>query len=245
MTATLSETTPKLTTDQIVQFHRDGFLTLDRLAPRDEVQRIRELLDGLFDRFDELPKELAFDLGDLKHHAGERRTPQINNATQFEPRLLETQYFRNAQAIARQLLGPQAALSFDHAIYKPPHNGKEVPWHQDLAYGARDGRDRICYGCNIWMPLQDATIESGCMQFIPHSHLGNLRPHHPIGHDPKVHTLETDGVDGSKAAVCPVPAGGCTIHHAKTLHYTAPNATDHPRRALILFFGYPSMPDSI
>jgi ectoine hydroxylase-related dioxygenase (phytanoyl-CoA dioxygenase family) len=77
------------------------------------------------------------------------------------------------------------------------------------------------------------------MQFIPYSHLGNLRPHHPMGNDPLVHTLETDDVDPSKAVPCPIPAGGCTIHQPKTMHYTAPNDTDVPRRAWILFFGYP------
>jgi hypothetical protein len=234
-----TDTTLRLTPEQVLRFHREGFLTLDRITPSEDVQRVRELLDGLFDRFDELPKDLAFDLGDVKLHNGTQKTPQINLATRFEPRLMETQYFRNAKAVAQQLLGPDVNFHFDHAIYKPPHNGRDTPWHQDMSYGARDGYlDRHGFSCNFWMPLQDTSLDMGCMEFIPHSHLGNLKPHHPVGHDPKVHTLETDGISGKNAVKCPLPAGGVTIHQPKTLHYTGPNNSDKWRRAWILVFGY-------
>jgi ectoine hydroxylase-related dioxygenase (phytanoyl-CoA dioxygenase family) len=234
-------TTTTLTPQQIVQFHREGFLALQAITTPEDVAHIRELLDGLFARFDELPKDLALDLGDVKTHGGKQRTPQINMASQFEPRLKETLYFRNAQAVAEQLLGQGASSSWDHAILKPPHNGRETPWHQDLSYPSHSSGnwELLRMGCNFWMPLQDATVESGCMQFIPHSHLGNLQPHHPVGHDPRVHTLMTDKADASKAVPCPIPAGGCTIHLPKTMHYTAPNDTDIPRRTYILFFGVP------
>jgi hypothetical protein len=227
---------PRLSLDEIARFYRDGFLSLDRLTTPDDLERVRELLDGLFDRFDELPKNLAFDLGDVKLHSGTQRTPQINNATQFEPRLLETLTFRNALAVARQLLGESVNFSFDHTIYKPAGSAKEVPWHQDLAYGRNP--NAICFNANFWVPLQEATVENGCMQFIPHSHWGNLLPHQPIGGDPRVHTLEVkDPIDARAAVACPLPAGGATIQHGKTLHYTGPNRTDKPRRAWILNFG--------
>lgn len=228
-----------LNASQIQSFHRHGFLALDRITSPDDVALIRRLLEGLFARFDELPGDLALDLGDVKNHAGAQRTPQINAAARFEPRLLETEFVANASAIARQLLGDDVTMRWDHAILKPPHNQRTTPWHQDQAYGVRSsGRTNpVMLGANFWLPLQDVTVEGGCMQFIPYSHLGNLLPHHPVGHDPAVHTLETDGVDGDKAVPCPLPAGGCTIHQPRTLHYTGPNQTDIPRHAYILFFG--------
>ncbi|MCX5660737.1 MAG: phytanoyl-CoA dioxygenase family protein [Planctomycetota bacterium] len=227
-----------LTPEQICQFHREGFLVVENLTTRDDLNRVQELLDGLFARFKELPPELAFDLGDKKHHTGELVTPQINVAVRFELRLKETLVFERSLEVARQLLGPEAAYSYDHAIYKPPQNGREVPWHQDLAYG-RNQR-AVCFNANFWIPLQDATIENGCMQFIPWSNQGDLLKHRPIGGDPAVHTLEVDEpLDASKAVACPLKAGGATIQHGKTLHYTGPNRTDAPRRAWIINFGYP------
>lgn len=228
----------KLSQEQVLHYHREGFLRLDRITTDEDVASMRELYEGLFERFDELPKDLAFDLGDEKLHNGVQRSPQINVASRFEPRLKDTLYWKRALSVARQLLGAEATgPTFDHAIYKPPHNQAATPWHQDIAYGGDPGT--IFFAANIWLPLQDATIENGCMQFIPRSHLGNFLPHHPVGHDPKWHTLETDEYDDSLAVPCPVPAGGCTIHHPKTLHYTGPNRADTPRMAWTLCFRGP------
>jgi hypothetical protein len=79
-----------LTREQVMHFHRYGFLTLDRITTPTDLKRIQELLQGLFDRFDTLPKEMALDLGDVKTHEGKQTTPQINQAISFEARLAET-----------------------------------------------------------------------------------------------------------------------------------------------------------
>jgi ectoine hydroxylase-related dioxygenase (phytanoyl-CoA dioxygenase family) len=90
------------------------------------------------------------------------------------------------------------------------------------------------------MPLQDATVESGCMQFVPRSHRRGVQPHHPINNDPRIHGLEADKIDPEQVVACPIPAGGVTIHHCRTLHYAGPNSTDEPRRAYIQVFGLPT-----
>lgn len=235
-----SQVCTTLSSAQIADFHMRGYLSLESITTRADILRIQELLEGLFARFDQLPPELALDLGDVKNHRGQQAIPQINTASTFEPRLLDTLYFQNARRVAQRLMNSEVTCTWDHAIYKPPMNGKETPWHQDLAYGVRssktDPQIQVGLGCNFWMPLQDVTVDAGCMQFIPYSNHINLLPHHEVGHDPKVHTLETDGVDRSKAVACPIPAGGCTIHSPKTLHYTGPNLTDNWRRVWILFF---------
>lgn len=225
---------PRLSKTAIVEFFKNGFMSVKKLTTKGDLEGIRALLDGLYERFDELPKELVFDLGDLKYHDGTQRSPQINSATRFEPRLKKTLAFRNARIVARQLLGRDAEFGFDHAIFKAPNNKAATPWHQDMSYGGNV--ERISWNVAFWIPLQDATVDSGCMQFIRHSHLGPLKEHHRVGHDDKWHTLETDDVDASKAVACPLKAGGATLHMSKTMHYTAPNETDVPRRAWILNF---------
>ena len=54
---------------------------------------------------------------------------------------------------------------------------------------------------SIWIPLQDATVENGCMWFIPGSHTQEVVPHHTINHDPRVHGLEMDQVPPRERAV--------------------------------------------
>src|SRR5262249_25958331 len=147
----------------------------------------------------------------------------------------------NALAIARQLLGPETQARGEHAIFKPAGRGAATPWHQDEAYWD----PTLDYtAMSLWIPLQEATVENGCMQFIPRSHRQDVLPHHCIDNDPRIHGLEVDSIDPSTAAACPIPAGGATIHHNRTLHYTGPNRTSIPRRAYILGFGLPSTPRS-
>lgn len=236
----------KLTHDDVLHFHIEGYLSLEDLAPTSALSETQELLDGLFDRWDELPRNLAIDLGGPKVHDGPQLTPQVNGATDFEPRLLRTDVFHAAHDVARDLLGDKAKFQFDHSIYKPPGNQRETPWHQDVSYGYRsewakgEVPNPMQQSAHFWIPMQTATVESGCMWFIPRSNLGNLRAHHTVGHDPENHTLLTDDVEPESARVpCPVPAGGCTIHGPKTMHYTGPNQSDQPRRAWILIFGLP------
>ena len=50
----------------------------------------------------------------------------------------------------------------------------------------------------------------------------------------------TDDVDPSKAVSCPLAPGGATFHHSGTLHHTAPNTTDNPRRAYIIVCSGPT-----
>jgi ectoine hydroxylase-related dioxygenase (phytanoyl-CoA dioxygenase family) len=140
------------------------------------------------------------------------------------------------------LLGLAADFQFDHAINKPPRTGAETPWHQDEAYWD----PALEYSAfSIWMPLQEATLDNGCMQFVPDSHQLGVQPHHHIGNDPKVHGLEIDQIDASRAVACPLPAGGATIHSSQTLHYAGPNLTDQPRRAYILAFSAPPKPRAV
>ena len=95
---------------------------------------------------------------------------------------------------------------------------------------------------NSWMPLQDVTVESGCMQFVPWD--ADKQPdvlgHHHIDNNPRIHGLEVDDLAPTKRAVaCPLAAGGATFHVMRTLHYSGPNLTDEPRRAFILKFAVP------
>lgn len=222
-----------LTRQQITRFHDDGYLALERVTTPDDVLRIQMLLDALFDRFDNLPRGVAIDLGEDTARAGPPRMPEINSAVRLDPRLAETIAFSNCREIARQLLGRRVHFAGDHAIYKPPRNQKSSPWHQDQAYLPH----RFWAGTvSFWLPLQDVTVEMGCMQFIPGSQRRGMLPHHTLRGDPKGHVLTTDPADPEAAVACPIPAGGATIHSPLTLHTTGPNDTDTPRRAWILAF---------
>ncbi len=233
------EVTPVLTQDQVAGFHRDGFLALRRLVPEDEVAWLCVVYDRLF--AERAGREFGdqFDLAGADEEGTEARLPQILNPARYAPELKEGEYRTSALTVARQLLGPEAQPQGEHAIFKPARVGAETPWHQDEAYW----NPAMDYSAiSIWIPLQEASVENGCLHFVPGSHRWDVLPHHCIGHDPRVHGLEVDAADTSSAVACPIPAGGATIHHNRTVHYAGPNVSDVPRRAYILAFGVPPKP---
>jgi ectoine hydroxylase-related dioxygenase (phytanoyl-CoA dioxygenase family) len=224
----------QLTPEQVEVFHRDGFLAVERLTTPEEVEKLREVYDRLFDRRAGLDAGDSLELAKVDDE-GRETLPQIMNPEKYAPELVDTQARANALAIARQLLGPEAERAGDHAIMKPPGHGAPTPWHQDEAYwhpGFEHG------GISVWMPLQPAVRANGCMEFVPGSHLRPVVPHHLS--DPEAHALEADEqVPEGEGVACELPAGGCTIHHCRTLHYAGPNRSDQPRRAYIMGFSVP------
>ncbi len=223
-----------LTPDQIKFYHCEGYLSIPALTTSEEVTRLRDIYDDLFRRRVGREEGNQFDLGGTDEENKEAVLPQILGPSRYAPALNNTLLRVNALAIAIQLLGPTTQFSGDHAILKPANVGAETPWHQDEAYWSEDVDHEAI---SIWIPLQAATMINGCMQFIPRSHLVEVQPHHTIGYDPRIHGLEMDQLpDISKAVACPLLAGGATIHHARTMHFTGPNKSDKPRRAYILTY---------
>jgi len=222
----------RLTSDEVHRFQSEGFLVVDRpIVPPEAVAAVRELINGLFRRFDTLPRELAYDLGDVQYHDGPQQLPEINHAMRLEPRLADTVAFHRCRDLAAQLLSDPPHCVFDHTICKPRHSPSATEWHQDLATAPHlAGRDAV----HVWLPLQDVSEANGCMHFIPDHARHRLVPHEPRGS--AAHALVATGVDASKAVACPISAGMVTVHHLTTLHYTGPNNTNEPRLAWILHF---------
>ena len=219
----------RLTEAQIDQFHRDGFTSVERITTDEELEWIRPIYDYLFDAKGAF-KGGYFDLSRPYESEGLDLVPQVLHPEHRFPQLNRTNAVRNARAIAAQLLARDASdlKTWSHLILKPPHVGGPLPWHQDEAYWDT----RFAYralGC--WVPLDPATVASGCMQFMPGSHVGPVRPHRHIDDDPNVHGLWTEVADDSARAPVPLAPGGATFHHCRTLHMTPPNVSDHVRRA--------------
>src|SRR4051794_4579556 len=222
--------TLELDREQIEAFERDGFLSIDSLTTVDEAERLRAVYDRLFEADAQIGRAERGELARCSD--GPSLLPQILNPDRYAPELRESSAYRNVLASARQLLGPQASHMGMHAIRKPPRDGAETPWHQDEAYWDPDWAHRAI---SVWMPLQPATLDNGCMHFVPGSHLLEVQEHQLI--DQATEGLElTDDSEVRGAIACPLPPGGATVHANRTLHYAGANRTDEPRRALIMAF---------
>ena len=230
----------------IARFHRDGFAVLEQVTTAADLEQISRIMVPLYRRYQALERSrLAYDLGP----SGDRARPEIleiNQTVALEPALETTLTFSRCRALAEALLGQPVEYRFDHAIYKPPFNGRATAWHQDEAYNRRAAAwhqdeaytlDPRLVSVHFWVPIQDVTVEMGCMQFIPGSHRERLRSHHQLQHLRHAHALEADEVDAARAVACPLRLGDITVHFSRTLHYAGPNLTAIPRLAWSLEYG--------
>ena len=228
-----------LTDEQIGLYRDNGFLDIERITTDEEVEWLKEIYDQLFEQRSGEKDGYFYDLAAPRGHEGQELLPQVLGPELQFPELRKSQYYKNAVKLSTQLLGLKDKVTTgSHMIFKPAKYGAETPWHQDEAYW-----DPAVYlnSLSVWMPLDGASQESGCMQFIPGSHMKEVKEHRHIDNNPLIHGLVTDEVDSSAAVACPLSPGGATFHHSRTLHYTAPNRTEKHRRAYIIVCSSPTM----
>jgi ectoine hydroxylase-related dioxygenase (phytanoyl-CoA dioxygenase family) len=226
------------TPEQVAFFREHGYLRVDRITTDEEVAWLGALYDRLFQERRGVFRGGYFDVVRPYDAEGEDLLPQLLMPELRYPELRETTYLRNARRIAAALLGADegALESWGHMLMKPARRGHETPWHQDEAYWEA-GKSYAAVGA--WLPLDDATLESGCLHFLPGSHRLPVLPHRHLHDDARVHALIADGVDPTGAVPVPVPAGGATFHHHRMLHYAGPNRSERDRRAYASEFQLP------
>ena len=237
----LPDPTIHLSEDQIALYNEQGYLAIDKMTTPEEVESIREGYDEIFNKRAGREEGMEYDLAGSDEDDARPALPQILEPKNYSEAFRNTLFESNASNIARQLLGDSIEQRGSHAIYKPAGYGAPTPWHQDEAYW---NPRKNYHSISVWMPLQKATLDNGCMQFIPGAQNLEVLNHHNIGNNPKVQGLELDDdqVDLSNAVACPLPAGGATVHGGRMLHYTSANTSETPRRAYILMFHVPQPP---
>jgi hypothetical protein len=225
-----AELAVSLTPAQVDEFKTRGFTHVSRITSDDELAWLGELYDWLFAERTQAVPGGYFDLSRPYDSDGPDLQPQLLSPETLVPELRKTALFQNGRRLASVLLGAELAAvrGWGHMIRKPARIGAPLPWHQDEAYWD-PAFDYAALG--VWMPLDPATHESGCMSFIPGSHRRDVRKHRHVGDDPTVHALFTDDVDERAAVPLPLAPGGAILHHCRTLHSSGPNRSDYARRA--------------
>ncbi|HZQ98148.1 MAG TPA: phytanoyl-CoA dioxygenase family protein, partial [Chloroflexota bacterium] len=99
------------------------------------------------------------------------------------------------------------------------------PWHQDTAYFDWTPLGGVI---GVWIALDEATVENGCMQVIPGSHLDGPVPHFHV----RDCQVADDRVRVDRAHVVPLDPGGVLFFSGLIHHGTPPNLSGDRRRAL-------------
>ena len=117
-------------------------------------------------------------------------------------------------------------------IFKPPGIGGEVVCHQDSTYLYTEPES--CVG--FWFALEDATLENGCMQFIPGGHRSPLRKRNYRRRDGRLVTEIIDDTPWAEDRLTPVEAraGTLVVFDGRAPHLSAANTSSKSRHAYTL-----------
>ncbi len=220
---------------------RDGFVEIPDVIPQEERAAMSTILADMFNRQAGRERGAFFDMLAVEEN-DKSRVLNLLSPQHLAPELRHFGFRKRALAIARQLLGDGAYLSFEHVIYKPPFSDADTPWHQDEAF--RTDANYHYNQLSMWFPMADVDRDNGCMRYVAGSHLGPLHEHRPFNDDPRAHAIECMGyIDPALVRYCPVKAGSAIAHLGRTIHGSGPNSKNIGRMAYII--GFETAPEPI
>ena len=134
--------------------------------------------------------------------------------------------------VARRVGFADPAILQSMYIFKPPQIGGEVVCHQDSTYIYTEPES--CIG--FWFALEDATLENGCMQFIPGGHKLPLKKRNYRKADGKLvtETLDDTPWPEERKVAAEAPAGTLVIFDGRMPHLSAANRSAKSRHAYTL-----------
>ena len=119
----------------------------------------------------------------------------------------------------------------DQALIKQPW-GNPSTLHTDTPYWSFHHKEAL----SIWIALDDATLQNGCLFFLPGSH--KLTDFKEAGFTQNMDEVFVKYPDLKHIEPVPAPmkAGSCSFHCGLTIHGANANMTAKPRRAMTCAF---------
>ncbi len=231
----------QLTESQILSFRTNGFVVIEDFLSPVELEDLREAIEeAIRDREGKkYPGKDTNSGGDDGTNEDDRYYgkvfDQYVNLWQTNERVKKIMLDERIGKMAAELADQDGIrIWHDHALFKRPW-GNPTAWHTDTPFWSFGHRE----GLSIWVALDDATLENGCMFFIPGTH--------------KLTSLKNTGITKNMDAVFDIfpqfkqfpsvpgimKAGSCSFHNGLCIHGAGANMTPGQRRAMTCIY----MPD--
>jgi len=213
------------------RYYRDGFVAVANAFTSKEVH---DALDGLDDlvmgrregftgiQFESKARDLLATLPLGKRLDAVRK---FWGFIAYEPRLDALARHPKLRRVLDLILGEPPVLFQDMALIKPPRIGREKPWHQDHAYFDFPLGTRVV---GVWIALDSATVENGCLRVLPAGHRDGPRPH---SHQRDWQISDAD-MKGSQPVAVPLRPGGLILFDGLLPHGSPTNLSPRRRRAV-------------
>jgi ectoine hydroxylase-related dioxygenase (phytanoyl-CoA dioxygenase family) len=207
-----------LSTEQIEQFRRDGYVYPIPVMGETEAQHLRAQVEA------------------VEARQGGRLDPSQRSKTHLLFKWLDD-LIRDPRVLdpVSQLIGTDVLCWNTLCWFKDAHSESFVSWHQDTRYWGLSSEKVV----TAWIALSPATIESGCMRVMPGTHRGEVLPHQDTYQDDNMLTRGqsiTAGVRDADAVHMPLAAGEMSIHNYRLAHASGPNTSDDRRIGVSMHF---------
>ena len=205
-----------LTKNQIINYQENGFVVPEFRLPEEDLLEIEK-----------------------KHFDLVKKYPEYEN---YCPAVLlkdETflKFCMNVKILkfVEQLLGKDFALWNSSFFAKPAHNGFETPWHQDGQYWPISPLAT----CTVWLAIDDANEENGCLRFIKGSHKDKKLKQHSRNNKKNLtlhQELNKEELDEENIVNLILKRGQISLHDVYMVHGSKENKSPKSRRAMTMRF---------
>jgi ectoine hydroxylase-related dioxygenase (phytanoyl-CoA dioxygenase family) len=224
---TEAELTAQLTPEQVAFYREHGYIAVENVLSLEEIAELQKVTDAFVEQ--SRPHTGNTNVFDFEpgHTPDAPRVRRIKSPAAQHAIYKQMLNHERILDIVAQLIGPAIRTNGDKLNMKSPEFGSPVEWHQDWAFYPHTNDDLLAVG----IPIDDMLLENGCLLVVPGSHTGPVYSHHHNG--AFVGAVDPGEFDVSRAVPIELKAGGISIHHARTLHASAPNTSKRPRRLLL------------
>jgi phytanoyl-CoA hydroxylase len=234
----------QLTTEQLAQFHRDGFIVLRKFLDAKQCDNILRMAQIHLDaKIEPIETEIGYGSRDKEYRTSVTDYSSHANEEQIIVRRLRQVYKRDAlfkawmenkkiRPILQQILDDQVVITTAHhnsIMTKMPHLSTATAWHQDRRYW-RYSDDNLV---SIWLALDSETSNNGVLEFIPGSHKMHFDEKQ---FDDKEYF--SDMYEENKQIIATkvstdLEKGDVVIFHSLLLHRANKNSTDKPKISFV------------
>jgi phytanoyl-CoA hydroxylase len=229
----------ELSQQAIAQYRRDGFLVIENFLSPQELEFWRQAVDEAVTNRNgnKMPdrKEIYGKGDDADKSYYDNVFDQLINLWQDNEKVKQIMLDERLGKMAAQLAGVQGIrIWHDQALIKKPW-ANPTSWHLDTPYWSFSDKRAL----SIWVALDDATYENGCLFFIPGSCQYTTFENPGIGKNMGAIFSVYPQFKTSKSVAAPMKAGSCSFHNGLTIHGAHANMTPGYRRAMTCAY----MPD--
>lgn len=249
---------------QIQQYHENGYLVLEEAIAKTHIEDLKAAALRIVDDFDIANHRAVFTTSDRDSGRDDYFFDSAQNVHCFlEEGALDTagELLKPARLAINKIghamhdlhpvfkdfcrqplfghvlrdIGYQAPLLWQTMyIFKQPHIGGEVRWHQDGSYLITEPATVT----GIWIAIEDANRDNGCLWVQPGGHRSPLRETYQVDWNTRKGQLtdldSTPWPTADDAIAVEVPAGSMVVFHDHMPHYSSQNRSDRSRHAFTL-----------